>query len=568
MHCVPGRGSPADPPPLSKIHTEIPPGRLRLWVRQAGRYCGAWDGWAVLPASEEGEIVIYQADILHWAEAYQGELMHAVLTDPPYGLNESELDIEAVLADWMAGKEHQPKGAGFMGRDWDAFLPGPSIWRAIRRCCAPGAFLFAFGGTRTADLLALALRLAGWEKRDEIDWIYSTGFPKNQNISKAIDRAAKADRPIIGTKKHQPKFDAKGFEYRKKDNGYNSKNRASFDVTGHATELAQTWDGYGTALKPAHEPVLVFRNPLRGTYAQNCTATGAGVLNIDGGRVAGNMDGTWGSKQASSIGYGGTEPNDYRTQQHPDGRWPANLLLSHAPTCNGLCAPGCPVAALGVQSGGSESKASMRGEMNTGCLAGIVETGPTPKSGTNSQRGYNDTGTAARFFHQSDYMYERLEAADPVIYTAKASRGEREAGLDPRQLALLGLLEQGESTINDGRDKSIDNPYQRGETARRNIHPCLKPIALTRYLATLLLPPTAYAPRRLLVPFSGAGSEMCGAMLAGWEDVIGVELEAAHVEIARARLAYWKQRLHEFGDPAKEVRATLADAPAGQMELF
>lgn len=519
--------------------------------------------------------MIYQADILHWAEAYQGEPMHAVLTDPPYGLNESELDIEAVLADWMAGREHQPKGAGFMGRDWDAFLPGPSIWRAIRRCCAPGAFLFAFGGTRTADLLALALRLAGWEKRDEIDWIYGSGFPKNQNISKAIDRAAKAERPVVGTRKHQPKFDAKGFEYRKKDNGYNSKGRTHFDVTDHATELAQAWDGYGTALKPAHEPILVFRNPLKGTYAQNCTATGAGAINIDQARIGpqpGDQKGEFGPHKPEHLGKNTTAGIYRDTFKRADadqsiGRWPANLLLSHSPLCNGHCAPGCPVTALGEQSG--ELRPGERPARTNTQPGGNGYTMNAGWHGEDSgQRVVLDTGTAARFFHQSDFMYERLEAADPVAYYAKASRGEREAGLDPRQLALMGLLEQEEATINDGRDKPIDNPYQRGETARRNTGPCIKPIALTRYLATLLLPPLAYAPRRILCPFGGTGSEAIGAMLAGFEEIVYVEREAEYADIARARLAYWRQRLHEFGDPAKEVRATLADAPAGQMELF
>ncbi len=229
-------------------------------------------------------------------------------------------------------------------------------------------------------------------------------------------------------------------------------------------------------------------------------------------------------------------------------------------------------------------------------------------------RGHNDSGTAARFFFQADYLLERLEAADPVAYFAKASRSEREAGLDPRQLSLLeqeGIdpsdptdaryhhrtrqcnvcgtkanngkgstacghddwkwTEQevfAESTINDGREKSIDNPYQRGETVRRNIHATLKPLALTRYLATLLLPPALYAPRRLLVPFAGVASEMCGAMLAGWEEVVGVELEEAHVRIGEARMAYWTQRRHEFLDPAKAIRATISEAPADQLDMF
>jgi hypothetical protein len=116
---------------------------------------------------------------------------------------------------------------------------------------------------------------------------------------------------------------------------------------------------------------------------------------------------------------------------------------------------------------------------------------------------------------------------------------------------------------------SIDNPYQRGETTRRNIHPTIKPISLSRYLATLLLPPAAYGPRRLLIPFAGAGSEAIGAMLAGWEEITGVELEAEHVSIANARLAYWKQRAWELSDPDRKPTVVSASpVPAGQLDMF
>ena len=140
----------------------------------------------------------------------------------------------------------------------------------------------------------------------------------------------------------------------------------------------------------------------------------------------------------------------------------------------------------------------------------------------------------------------------------KSSTTEREAGLadfDP-------------TTVDDGREKSIDNPYQRGETTRRNTHPTIKPIALARHLATLLLPPDLYAPRRLLVPFAGAASEMIGAMLAGWEVVQGIELEAEHVAIARARLAFWQQMRYRLINPDAPVKVTMSKTPAGQVDMF
>lgn len=291
-------------------------------------------------------------------------------------------------------------------------------------------------------------------------------------------------------------------------------------------------------------------------------------------------------------------------QPSPAGRWPANLILDEY-----------TAERIDAQSGYSESKASNRGLQLSGAHGGVVEGTARVVEGSNGLRGHADSGGASRFFFTADYMAERLEAADAVLYEAKADRVEREAGLDPRQVKLLGMMEAPSNdehivytgdrhaiarcpehnepkdkstlektyrcgcavkrraqfdldTINDGRAKSIDNPYQRGETTRRNVHPTIKPISLARHLATLLLPPDLYAPRRLLVPFAGAGSECIGALLAGWEDIIGVELEEDHVRIAEARLAYWQQRRHEFLDPSKPITAVLSDAPDGQRDMF
>lgn len=177
----------------------------------------------------------------------------------------------------------------------------------------------------------------------------------------------------------------------------------------------------------------------------------------------------------------------------PGGYWPTNFACTHAPTCEAAhCAPDCPASTLGEK---------------------------------------------AQHFFRASWASERIEAASAVGYFAKASTAEREAGLADFPTQLVG----------DGRATPIDNPYQRGKTPRKNIHPTIKPIALNRWLATLLLPPAMYAPRRLLVPFAGAGSEIIGAMQAGWEEIVGVELEAEHVRIAQARLAFWSAQLADQG---------------------
>lgn len=552
--------------------------------------------------------MIINADILAWAAAYDGPLFHAALMDAPY---EQE----------------------FMGKDWDnsGIAFNPETWKAIARHLHPGAFLFVFAGTLNDDLISVAMRQAGLRKFHKCAyWGTGSGFPKATDLPAQIDedafqrwlavhdeehailvrfrdnlkerRAAHKAQPsavgralvtaahnayrckrleikagagflkTAGQRKHAPKFAAAELGYREKDNGYNSKERESFDVTVPATPLAQTWNGYsygGQLLKPAVETILIFQKPYAGRPVESITTTGAGALNIDGSRIGTAGGGTHCTNRDTDgrcLGHNNAgQSTSGETFHGPDtegGRWPANLILSCA--CDDPTAhlPDCPVRCLGEQSGESESKRAAR---VVDATKPGYEGGWAPLA---SERGHNDAGTAARFFFQADYMLDRLEQADALFYCPKADRSEREAGLDPRQIAMLGMEEHDESTINDGRQKSIDNPYQRGETTRRNLHPCLKPLSLTRYLATLLLPPAEYAPRRLLVPFAGVASEYIGAILAGWEEIVGVELEESHVKIAEARVAYWQQRRHEFLDPSKPIDAKLDEAPAGQLDMF
>lgn len=327
----------------------------------------------------------------------------------------------------------------------------------------------------------------------------------------------------------------------------------------------------------------MFQKPYAARPVDSITRTGAGALNIDGGRIGTDeikVNGYKTGEQERGAVLAGRSP-DYEGGIHT-GRWPANLILSHTPDCADDCAPGCPVAALGAQSGESES--SDRPRYNK--ARDEVFYGQTDRF-DRITGGHDDTGTAARFFFNADYALERLEQADPLIYVPKASTAEREAGLSGFDPAADGHTTYGEfkgipgtkhtpngrgafplTTVDDGREKPIDNPYLRGETTRRNTHPTIKPIALARHLATLLLPPDLYAPRRLLIPFAGAGSEMIGAMLAGWDEVVGVELEAEHVEIARARIAFWQQLRYKLMNPDAPVKVQVSKAPIGQVDMF
>lgn len=175
------------------------------------------------------------------------------VTDPPYGLSEHRPeDVAACLTAWLAGQEYRPKKKGFMGRAWDAWVPGPELWREVYRVLKPGGYLLAMAGSRTQDLMGMAIRLAGFECRDSLDWLYASGFPKSHNISIAIDKQA-------GSMDHRGKrITVAGYV---NDGGEMETGRSMPKHEG-ITAAAKQWDGWGTALKPARETVLVARKPL------------------------------------------------------------------------------------------------------------------------------------------------------------------------------------------------------------------------------------------------------------------------------------------------------------------
>jgi DNA modification methylase len=249
--------------------------------------------------------------------------------------------------------------------------------------------------------------------------------------------------------------------------------------------IANSWQGHMTpAFKPAYEPILCFRAPRGETYAELALTSGAGALNADGGRI-GDEELPEATAGQSRIG---TFLRNNMVTPARKGRYPANVLFDEE-----------SAKLLDAQSGVSKSRKDAGGQPKKD--GGIYLHGMQSRNGN----AHTDEGGASRFF-----------------YVAKASKKERNAG-------LAGMERR---TTSDGRKKSIDNPFQRGKTLRHNDHPCVKPLALTRYVATLLLPPESVVPRRLLVPFAGSGSEMIGALQAGWNEVVGIEQDAHFCKIA------------------------------------
>jgi site-specific DNA-methyltransferase (adenine-specific) len=309
----------------------------------------------------------------------------AIVTDPPYGLGK-EPDPVKVMAAWVSQGYFEVEGSGFMGKKWDAFVPQPIIWKEVFRVLKPGGHLLAFAGTRTQDWMAMSLRFAGFEIRDMIFWCYGQGFPKSMDISKQLDLMAGAKREVVGSKITGRALGGSNW----KDG--NAGGQEVVDVTAPATEAAKQWEGFGTALKPALEPITLARKPLIGTVAANVLEHGTGGLNIGACRV-GTEGGTTRSEQApySESGW----RTGHKIEDINAGRWPANLIHDSSEE----------VLALFPETGPAKSSDRGLGKGKTGCY-GVF-------GGDPGVRGHDDDGgSAARFF-----------------YCAKASRDDRDEGL-------------------------------------------------------------------------------------------------------------------------------------------
>ena len=348
-------------------------------------------------------VTLYHGDCIEVMRGMVDGCVDAIVTDPPYGL-------------------------GFMGRAWDALPPGYDFAVECLRVLKPGGHMLAFGGTRTWHRLAVAIEDAGFEIRDSIAWMYGSGFPKSLDVSKAIDKAAGVEREVVGLSLDYAEFNSPDYGSSDVNIAGRKERNVAAQITAPATPDAVRWQGWGTALKPAYEPIVVARKPVIGTVAANVLAYGTGALNIDGCRIdmgaeydanrvqrqqnsAGVIDGAFGA--AALIG---KEIPTYNGK----GRWPANVILDES-----------QAAELDRQSGWSKSPPT-----DSVITVKANDSIGTFKMGDRqTANGHGDSGGASRFF-----------------YTAKASTHER-----PR----------------------ID-----GST-----HPTVKPLTLMRYLVRLVTPP-------------------------------------------------------------------------------
>lgn len=375
---------------------------------------------------------ILQGDCLEVLPTLEANSFHACVTDPPYHFGAIvKRFAKSGGADRPLSKSgpHARTACGFMGKEWDGGTVAlePKTWAEVLRVLRPGGHLAAFGGTKTFHRMACAIEDAGFDLRDTLMWVYGSGFPKSHN-------------------------------------------------------QRGEWEGWGTALKPAWEPIILARKPLEGTVAQNLERHGTGAINIADCRVG-----------------------------EPDGRWPANLI--HDGSDEVLKA--FPVAPGQIADASENAEArktqNVYGAMKRGQHEASAERRYSDKGGTNfaARPGARraDSGSAARFF-----------------YCAKASRSDRNDGLE-------GMPEK--PLLWSSGDKNPGSFQSEGtKKAAQNSHPTVKPTELMRWLCRLVTPPGGV----ILDPFMGSGSTGRGAALEGFS-FTGIEREAEYVPIAERRIA-------------------------------
>lgn len=389
------------------------------------------------------------ADNYQWLLARESNSIDSIVTDSPYGLGK-EPDAMKVLRDWLDHGYHEISGSGFMGKKWDKFVPQPILWKECLRVLKPGGYLLSFFGTRTYDWGCMAIRLAGFEIRDQIDWIYGSGFPKSSNQD-------------------------------------------------------GDWQGWGTALKPAHEPIVVARKPLVGTVAKNLEQFGVGAINIDACRVEFQSEedkesGTWSRGThilgGNYVGGGHSASSRADIECNPLGRWPANVIhdgseevLANFPGCAGT-----------ARTDGDRKKGQVFGVMHNGTI------NPEPRIESDK--------SSARFF-----------------YCAKPSSYERNRGTDMLERKKGGLRSNTSGQHITRRDGGEPEPVG-------NFHPTIKPIALMRYLVRLVTPLFGVC----LDLFGGSGTTGIAAELEGI-DCICLDSELDYILISQARAEAWRPEI-------------------------
>ena len=430
--------------------------------------------------SENKNYKLYQGNMLDMLEAIEPNSIDSIVTDPPYELN-------------------------FMGKGWDnaGVSFNANTWKQCYEALKPGGYLLAFGGSRTYHRIAVAIEDAGFEIRDTIMWLYGSGFPKSMNIGLAIDK-----KNGVEIKSSYIPND--------KNNVYG--NKFGGGKTDNTLKAQNEWQGWGTALKPSFEPIIIARKPFKGSLVDNVIENGVGGINIDECRVETSdkysyPNGGGGSSFGIGRGVDGTRTTP--TESNPLGRFPANTILTYDETDFEEVCGGFPntKSVRSARGGSHNSKSDIYG----GFLKNEDYNG--------YECGFNDSGSASRYF-----------------YCAKASKKDRDEGLDNFETKgakeLLNREENSDGASWNGKYSS-GNAYAGSGVPKKNTHPTVKPTELMQYLVRLVTPNGGI----VLDPFNGSGSTGKAVMYENKErnkdyKYIGIELTEEYLPIAQARIEF------------------------------
>ena len=397
----------------------------------------------------------------------------SIVTDPPYEL-------------------------GFMGKSWDnsGIAYNVDMWKECLRVLKPGGHLLAFSGTKTYHRMASAIEDAGFEVRDMIEWVYGSGFPKSLNIGKAVDKLQGNERKIIGLNPNA------------RDGGGNVQivQKRKEDIL---TKGTSEWEGWGTALKPAHEPICMARKPIsEKTVAENCLKYGTGGINIDESRVATTEDLSINGNRNNVKSHWGNSEGESKVEASPLGRFPANLIHDGSDEV---------VACFPETKGEIHNKKSTGNSMFMG--DGVQ----------GSKRGFSikDNGNASRFFKS-------------ILYYPKASKSERNKGCEGLEIKqnLQGLDNRGRTLKREDGSKTLVDRFSK--TPATNNHPTVKPIALMEYLIKMVTQKGG----TVLDPFMGSGSTGCAAVVNNF-NFIGIDMTPEYIEIAKCRISEWSKKKNQ-----------------------
>jgi site-specific DNA-methyltransferase (adenine-specific) len=375
-------------------------------------------------------------DSLEVLKDFEDNYFDSVVTDPPYGL-------------------------AFMGKKWDYDVPQVELWKEVYRVLKPGGHILSFAGSRTYHRMAVNIEDAGFEIRDMLGWLYGSGFPKSHNIGKAVDKLQGNERETLTEIQKENLFEKeKKIESVEKSGktsrAYQSEEQTTAGIYSKTKGNSQ-WEGWGTALKPAHEPIVMARKPFNTSVAENVLTHGTGGINIDECRVGTERTKTTikdlSEAHGNKFGKSGIKYKTLGYKENPEGRFPANIIHD-----------------------GSEE------------------------------------------------VLEVFEESSRFFYCAKASKAERNMGLDDYE----------EKQVTDGTIRSNQETartFGANSAKRKNYHPTVKPIKLMEYLVRLVTPKEGI----VLEPFAGSGTTLIACKQQGF-NYIGIEREQEYCDIAEARL--------------------------------